>query len=109
MDCRVKPGNDDDEEGSISITLRYTFLVLLRVLRFVSGGGAGEVELEQLRERVFLGNVGRPAIGSSDRGVEVAVGVNKPLRALVVEIGQRALAQSRFAAFAIAIARGSSA
>ena len=94
MDCQVKPGNDDDEKGSISITLRCTFLVLLCVRRRRLGGGAGEVEFEQPGECVFLGNIGRPAIGSSDRGVEVAVGVNKPLRAQVIEIGQRALAQN---------------
>jgi hypothetical protein len=47
----------------------------------------------QLRQRVLFGNVGRPAVGLGDRGVEIAMRVGEPLRARAVEIGQRALLQ----------------
>jgi hypothetical protein len=56
-------------------------------------GGAVEIEGEETRQRVFLGNVGRPAIGGGNRGVEVAMRVVEPSRTLVVELGQGAFLQ----------------
>jgi hypothetical protein len=45
------------------------------------GGSAVEVEGEEAGERVFLGDVGGPAIGGGDHGVEVAMRVVEPGRA----------------------------
>ena len=56
---------------------------------------AFEVERQQPRQRVFLGDILRPAIGGRDRPVEIAMRVVEPRRALVVEIGQRALFEHR--------------
>lgn len=47
------------------------------------------------RENVLVGKVGRPAVGGGHGLVEVAMRVDKPLRLLVVEVGQRALVQYR--------------
>jgi hypothetical protein len=42
------------------------------------GGGAGLVELEQPFQDLLVGEVGGPAVGGGDGGVEVAVGVVVP-------------------------------
>ena len=42
------------------------------------------------RQRLLLGDIGRPAIGGGDRGVELAMRVVEPGRALVVGTGQGA-------------------
>jgi hypothetical protein len=39
-----------------------------------------QVELQQLRQRVLFRNIGGPAVGGGDRGIEIAVRVGKPLR-----------------------------
>ena len=88
-----------------------------------------EIEREQAGEGVVGGDVLRPAVSGGDGPVEGRVGVGEPARALVVEIGERALLEldrglgvlgddavrivarrnssSRFAAAAMACARGS--
>ena len=48
------------------------------------------IERQQLGERVFLGNLCVPPIGRRNGGVECSVSVGEPLRAGVVEIGERA-------------------
>jgi hypothetical protein len=52
---------------------------------------ARQIEFQQFRQRILFGNVGGPAIGGGDRRIEIAVRVGEPLRARVVEIGERAL------------------
>ena len=64
-------------------------------MRGLASRSTREVEFKQLRQSVFFGNVRGPAVGGGHGGVEIAMGVDEPLRALIVEVGQRALAQLR--------------
>ena len=57
--------------------------------------GPFEVEREQAGEGVVGGNVLGPAVGGGDGAVERVMGVGEPARALIVEIGQRALVELR--------------
>ena len=67
-------------------------------LRCNLGSGALLIEREQAGEDFVVGQhacapVVAPAIGVGDSGIERGVGVAQPLRAGVVEVGQRALLQ----------------
>jgi hypothetical protein len=53
--------------------------------------GALQVERQQALQRVVGRDVFRPAVGGGDGSVEGVVRVGQPARALVVEVGQRAL------------------
>src|SRR5947208_15474412 len=83
--------------GFASLNPSYA-LLLSAVLLILFGGDRGgcrtgtrQIERQQLRQRVLLRNVGRPAVGCGDGGIEVAVRIGEPLRALIVEVGERAL------------------
>ena len=54
-------------------------------------GGAFEVEGEEAGEDFVVGEVGRPAVGGGDGGVEFLVRHVEPGGALVVEVRERAL------------------
>ena len=49
------------------------------------------VEHQQLAQGVVVADVGRPAVGGRDGGVERRMRVHEPLRSVVVEVRQRAL------------------
>ena len=51
------------------------------------------VEREQALEDLLVGEVGGPAVGGGDCCVQLPVNVAEPGRALVVELGERALLQ----------------
>ena len=52
--------------------------------------GPLQIQLEELGEKFVVGQGRRPAVGGEDGGVELAVDVVEPRRALVVEIGEGA-------------------
>ena len=54
------------------------------VSRVFGGGGALLVQRQQGCEKIGVGQVGLPAVGGEDGGVEVAVGILKPSGFLVV-------------------------
>src|SRR5665213_1521817 len=78
---RLSPGSELE-----SVTYRFSYISY----RSAAVRGAFEVEREQARQRLVLGDVGRPAIGRRHGGVEVAVRVGEPGRPLVVKMGQGA-------------------
>ncbi len=49
------------------------------------------VERQQLLQGIVVGNIGRPAVGSGNSGIESRVHVREPLRTIIVEVRQRAL------------------
>ena len=52
------------------------------------GTSPAAVERQQLAEGIVVGDVGRPAVGGRDSGIERRVRVGEPLRPVVVEVGQ---------------------
>ncbi len=58
-------------------------------------GAALQVQRQQFGKRVLGRNIVRPAIGRSDGAVELLMGVREALRALIVEIGERARFERR--------------
>lgn len=59
------------------------------------GAGPGAVQGQEAGQDFFVRQVGRPAVGGGDRLVQGPVQVGEPLRALVVEVRERAPFQVR--------------
>ncbi len=52
-----------------------------------------QIQRQQLRQNLLVRQILRPAVGGTDRGIEPAMRGGQPIRAGVVEVGERALLQ----------------